>query len=110
MWTVQEAKAKLSEVLKRARQGQPQIIGTQDPCVVISAEEYRRFSPPSNEPHLGKWLVENAPHGFELELPSREDDRPDPFAWFEGSATQDVRRPARRAARRKAGSSRKRPA
>jgi antitoxin (DNA-binding transcriptional repressor) of toxin-antitoxin stability system len=30
MWTVQEAKAKLSEVLKRAKQGEPQVIGAQD--------------------------------------------------------------------------------
>jgi prevent-host-death family protein len=86
MWTVQEAKAKLSEVLKRAKQGEPQVIGAQDPCVVISMDEYKRLSIHEEEPHLGKWLVENAPGGFELELPSREDDRPDPFAWFEGVA------------------------
>ena len=41
MWTVQEAKAKLSEVLKRAKAGEPQVIGAQDPCIVISMAEYR---------------------------------------------------------------------
>lgn len=83
MWTVQEAKAKLSEVHKRVKQGEPQVIGAQEPCVVISMDEYKRLSAREEEPHLGKWLVNNTPRGFELELPSREDDRPDPFAWFE---------------------------
>ncbi len=88
MWTVQEAKAKLSEVLKRAKQGEPQVIGAQDPCVVVSMDEFKRLSAHDEEPHLGKWLVDNAPRGFELELPSREDGRPDPFAWFEDVARQ----------------------
>ncbi len=88
MWTVQEAKAKLSEVLKRAKQGEPQVIGALDPCVVVSMDQYKRLSAHDEEPHLGKWLVDTAPRGFELELPSRDDDRPDPFAWFEDVARQ----------------------
>ena len=107
MWTVQEAKAKLSEVLKRAKQGEPQIIGTQDPCVVISLEEYKRLLPRESEPHLGKWLVDTAPRGFELEMPSREDDRPDPFAWFEEVATQGGPGSIRESRRRKARANRK---
>jgi len=80
MWTIQEAKAKLSEVLKRAREGEAQIIGAQEPCVVISMDEYKRLSSKSEEPHLGKWLVENLRGLGEIELPSRGDDRPVPFA------------------------------
>jgi len=80
MWTVQEAKAKLSQVLQRAREGEVQVIGTQDPCVVISMEEYKRLSRREAEPHLGKWLVENLSGLGEIELPSRGDDRPIPFA------------------------------
>ena len=95
MWTVQEAKARLSEVLKRARQGEPQVIGTQSPCIVISAGEYKRLSGQDGESHLGKWLVNNAPRGFELELPSRDDDRPDPFAWFEDVARRGEGSPVR---------------
>ncbi len=87
MWTVQEAKAKLSEVLKRAKAGEPQVIGAQDPCIVISMAEYQRLRDQSGEPHLGRWLVENAPRGFELELPQRGDDRPDPFAWIDKVGT-----------------------
>jgi prevent-host-death family protein len=80
MWTVQEAKAKLSQVLQRARDGDPQIIGAQDPCVVISMEEYRRLSARREEPHLGRWLVENTPRIGDVELPPRDKDRPDPLA------------------------------
>ena len=108
MWTVQEAKAKLSEVLKRAKQGEPQVIGAQDPCVVVSMEEYRRLSARDGGPHLGKWLVENAPRGFELELPSREDNRPDPFAWFDESAQGSAGNSVPGGSSRKAGAGRKR--
>lgn len=80
MWTVQEAKAKLSHVLQRARSGEAQIIGAQDPCVVISLGEYKRLTGLGEKPHLGRWLVENLAGLGELELPSRDDDKPSPFA------------------------------
>ena len=82
MWTLQEAKANLSEVLKLAREGNAQVIGAEDPCVVISLEKYRRLSAKDEEPHLGKWLVENTPRIGDIELPPRDKDRPDPFAGF----------------------------
>lgn len=60
MWTVQEAKSKLSKLLDRARKGEAQIIGTRDPCVVMSMAEYERLrGRAGDEPHLGRWLVEN---------------------------------------------------
>jgi hypothetical protein len=80
MWTVQEAKAKLSEVLKRAKAGEPQVIGAQDPCIVISMAEYKRLSARYEEPHLGRWLVENAPRIGDIELPPRTQNQSDPFA------------------------------
>ncbi len=80
MWTVQEAKAKLSEVLERARAGEAQIIGARDPCVVVSMDEYERLTRRQAEPNVGKWLVENLRGLGEIELPSRGDDRPIPFA------------------------------
>ena len=82
MWTVQNAKAKLSEVLRLAKAGEPQIIGAANPCVLLSMEEYRRLTGKGAEAEpvpLGRWLVENAPRGLEIELPSREDNRPIPF-------------------------------
>jgi prevent-host-death family protein len=79
MWTVQEAKAKLSQVLQRARAGEAQVIGAQEPCVVISLDEYKRLTGRPNTPHLGAWLVENAPHIGDIDLPPRTRDRPVPF-------------------------------
>jgi prevent-host-death family protein len=83
MWTVQEAKAKLSNILQRARAGEAQVIGAQEPCVVISMEEYKKLTRRFDEPHPGKWLVDNLAGLGEIELPSRHEDRPSPFADWE---------------------------
>jgi prevent-host-death family protein len=77
VWSVAEAKAKLSEILRLARTGEPQTIGSEDPCVVISAEQFEQLW---QSQHLGKFLVESAPRGAEFELPSRRDDRENPFS------------------------------
>lgn len=72
MWSVAKAKAELSEVLRRARAGEPQVIGARDPCVVVSAEAYER----AMAPHDGRWLVEVASRvGFDLSSPPRGEDR-----------------------------------
>jgi prevent-host-death family protein len=76
-WSVAEAKAKLSEILRLARAGQPQTIGTEEPCVVVSAEQFDRYFQPE---HLGRFLIESAPREYELDLPSRASNRGDPFA------------------------------
>jgi prevent-host-death family protein len=75
-WTVQDAKAQLSELLRRARAGQPQRIGVTDACVVVSEKEWAALHPSG----LGAWLVESAPQGEDLELPARGSRRGDPFA------------------------------
>jgi prevent-host-death family protein len=75
-WSVAEAKAKLSEILRLARAGEPQIIGSEEPCVVVSAAEFEQFWQPR---HLGRFLIETAPRGLELELPPRDNDRADPL-------------------------------
>lgn len=33
-------------------------------------------------PHLGRWLVENAPRGAEIALPSRHDTARNDFDWL----------------------------
>ena len=76
-WTVQDAKSRLSELLRRARAGEPQRIGEREPCVVISEKTWAALQ---ERPHLGRWLVENAPRGAPIELPSRKSKRGDPFA------------------------------
>ncbi len=58
MWSVQAAKARLSEVMRRARAGEPQVIGTRDPVVVVSAEQFKLARP---QKHLGRWLIEIRP-------------------------------------------------
>ena len=75
-WTVQDAKAQLSELLRRARAGEPQRIGVTDTCVVVSEEDWAALHP--ND--LGAWLVESAPRGEDVTLPPRGSRRGDPFA------------------------------
>jgi prevent-host-death family protein len=77
VWSVIEAKAKLSEILRLARAGKPQTIGSQDPCVVISAAEFERLG---NTQHFGRFLLTSAPKFGDIDLPSRADRRDDPFA------------------------------
>lgn len=74
-WTVQDAKARLSEVLARARKGEPQRIGLEDSCVVISEETWRA----SQGSTLGPWLVKTAPQGKPLVEASRASRRTVPF-------------------------------
>jgi hypothetical protein len=75
-WSVQSAKAKLSEVLARARAGEPQRIGLDDSCIVVSEQAWASRAGGS----LGAWLVDNAPKGKPLAAPSRKSKRGDPFA------------------------------
>ena len=85
VWTVAEAKSRLSEILQRASEVGPQQIGVRRPCVVVPLDQWRARTEP--EPKFGAWLVENAPRGCEIELPSREDgDREIPFADLAGGA------------------------
>ncbi len=78
VWTVAEAKARLSEVLRLAESEGPQHIGTRKTFVVVPAESWYR----SQEPrvHLGRWLVDNVPRGLDWDIPhDRQSDRRIPF-------------------------------
>ncbi|OYX00519.1 type II toxin-antitoxin system prevent-host-death family antitoxin [Bosea sp. (in: a-proteobacteria)] len=75
IWSVPDAKAKLSELLRRARKGESQVIGTQDPCVVLSMAEFNELQRKAGEVHLGRWLVENTPRGLDFEVPERSSGR-----------------------------------
>ena len=55
VWTVAEAKARLSEV-----EG-PQQIGVRRPFVVAPAAAWQKKAPPRKP--LGQWLIENVPRG-----------------------------------------------
>ena len=78
VWTVAQAKAKLSEILRLAESEGPQRIGTRRPFVVVPAAVWEEKSPPAKP--LGQWLIENVPRGTDLEVPERNSSRPFPFA------------------------------
>ena len=83
VWTVAEAKARLSEVLRRA-EDEPQRIGTRKEFVVVPASAWDDKSEPRQS--LGQWLLENVPRVGPLELPPRDagDGRAVPFSdWTE---------------------------
>ena len=78
VWTVAEAKAKLSEVLRLAEEEGPQRIGTRRSFVVVPERVWQDRAP--DPMPLGKWLVANTPRGTNLEVPSRrESSRKIPF-------------------------------
>ena len=78
IWTLAEAKARLSEILRLAEEEGPQRIGAQKSFVVMPErlwEEQKRPHKP-----LGQWLMDKMPRGMELELPNhRESGRETPF-------------------------------
>jgi hypothetical protein len=82
-WTIAEAKARLSEILRLASKEGPQRIGTKVRYVIVPEEEWLKRAEPQIP--LGRFLVENLPRGYDdLELPDRaEPDRPSPFAGWE---------------------------
>ena len=79
VWTVAEAKARLSEVLRLAEEEGPQRIGKRRPCVVVPEADWHGRS--SQRKPLGRWLVKNVPRGVALPMPdSRASARATPFA------------------------------
>ncbi len=88
-WTVAEAKARLSEILRLASEEGPQRIGAKRPYVIVPEEEWLKREEPRIP--LGRWLAENLPRGFDgLELPRRDEpDRPSPFADWEFDDSED---------------------
>lgn len=77
VWTVAQAKARLSEILRAAESEGPQQIGVRRPFVVVPEAVWEEKNPPS--PPLGRWLIENAPRGTNLRVPERDSKRPIPF-------------------------------
>ena len=80
VWTVAEAKARLSEVLRRSEEEGPQHIGTRKEFVIVPARVWYEQNRPRQP--LGQWLIENMPHLGKIVVPPRheERERPVPFA------------------------------
>ena len=79
VWTVAQAKARLSEILRRAEEEGPQRIGARKSFVVVPERVWKARESPRKP--LGQWLVENMPRGYDdFELPDRRElDRASPF-------------------------------
>lgn len=77
IWTVAEAKARLSHILRCAESDGPQRIGTRRTFVVVPEHVWEQHT--ESDVRLGRWLIENMPRGYELEPPERRSDRPIPF-------------------------------
>ncbi len=76
LWTVAEAKAKLSEIFRLAEEEGPQHIGTKRRFIVVP----ERLWQVQERQHMGHWLVENMPRGANLEIPAdRKSRREIPF-------------------------------
>lgn len=88
-WTIAEAKAKLSEILRLAESEGPQRIGIRKSFVIVPESEWEQPEPQpwrsEDDIPLGQWLVDNLRGLGPLELPDRRDpDRPIPYAdWTE---------------------------
>ena len=79
VWTVAEAKARLSEVLRLSEEEGPQQIGKRRGFVVVPAAVWDAAV--SRRPSLGDWLVDNMPRGVGLDPPrERKSARAVPFA------------------------------
>ncbi|MDQ0470495.1 type II toxin-antitoxin system Phd/YefM family antitoxin [Labrys wisconsinensis] len=78
IWTVTEAKARLSELLRRADEEGPQRIGTRRGYRLVSEAQWQRLQ--TSRPAMGRWLLEHMPASDPLEIPSRAEPVPDnPF-------------------------------
>ena len=78
VWTVAEAKAKLSEILMLAETEGPQRIGVRKSFILIPAKLWQAKESPKKP--MGQWLLENMSRAGEFEIPrNRESKRKIPF-------------------------------
>lgn len=97
-WRVTDAKARLSEIIQRARRGTTQLIGKRDPVILISVAELESLMTSFSEPETwGERFfppVSNKGLGDALELPVRSRSVADNFDfqsdYLDELATEDV--------------------
>ena len=82
VWTIADAKARLSEILRLASTEGPQRIGAQRRYVLVPEDVWDKLNATARP--LGAWLVDNMPRATkdadELQLPDRRDPpRDTPF-------------------------------
>jgi hypothetical protein len=84
IWTIADAKSRLSEILRLASTEGPQRIGTQRRYVLVPEDVWDKLITNTDDRPLGAWLVDNMPRAHtdadELQLPDRRDPpRVNPF-------------------------------
>ena len=73
VWTVAEAKARLSEILRLAEEEGPQRIGARKSFVVVPERVWQAQLSPRKP--IGQWLIDNMPRGVNLEIPGDRTSR-----------------------------------
>ncbi len=73
VWTVAEAKARLSEILRLSEAEGPQRIGARKAFVVVPEHVWNAQLSPRKP--LGQWLIDNMPRGTNLEIPGDRTSR-----------------------------------
>ncbi len=68
VWTVAEAKARLSEILRLSVDEGPQRIGVRKSYVVVPEHIWKAQASPRKP--LGRWLIDNMPRGTNLDIPA----------------------------------------
>lgn len=78
VWTVAEAKAKLSEILRLAETEGPQRIGVRRSFILVPSDLWQIKESPKKP--MGQWLLENMSRAGEFEIPrNRKSKRKIPF-------------------------------
>lgn len=76
VWTIAEAKAKLSEILRLAESEGPQRIGARKGLVVVPEDVWLNRDESEREENqipMGQWLLERMPRGMYSDIPRDED-------------------------------------
>ena len=82
IWTIPQAKARLSEILRLAEEEGPQHIGLRRTFVVVPEGDWYAMVRTSKP--MGQWLVDNIPRGVNLDVRTdRKSERNIPFTVSE---------------------------
>ena len=71
VWTIPEAKARLSEILRLAETEGPQRIGVRKSFILVPEKLWQAKESPKKP--MGQWLLENMPRGTNLPIPDRRE-------------------------------------
>ena len=83
VWTVAEAKARLSEILRLAESEGPQRIGVRKSFVIVPERESEQHEASEERLPMGRYLLERMPRDIYSDAPyERGSERPIPFVDY----------------------------